>query len=51
LNSAGNLLFDLQQADEALDFYQRSLQLNPDQPALIERLKWIGLLQRRPLVP
>jgi tetratricopeptide (TPR) repeat protein len=51
LNTAGNLLFDLQRADEALDFYQRSLRLNPDQPALIERVKRIGLLQRRPIVP
>jgi len=51
LNTAGNLLFDLQRIDEALDYYQRSLRMNPDQPALIERVKRIGLLQRRPIVP
>ncbi len=38
-NSLGNLFFDLQRADEALLFYQRSLQLNPRQPALRERMK------------
>jgi tetratricopeptide (TPR) repeat protein len=38
-NSLGNLFFDLQRADEALPFYQRSLRLNPKQPALLERVK------------
>jgi hypothetical protein len=38
-NSLGNLFFDLQRADGALPFYQRSLQLNPGQPALRERMK------------
>jgi len=38
-NSLGDLFFNLQRADEALPFYQRSLQLNPGQPALRERLK------------
>jgi tetratricopeptide (TPR) repeat protein len=38
LNSVGNLFFDLQRADEALPFYQRSLRLNPKQPALLERI-------------
>ena len=40
-NSVGNLFFDLQRADEALPFYQRSLQLNPNQPALLERVELI----------
>ncbi|MCJ7525009.1 MAG: hypothetical protein MUP71_07250 [Candidatus Aminicenantes bacterium] len=51
LNSLGNLFFELHRADQALPHYQRSLRLNPDQPALIERVKRIGLLQRRPIVP
>jgi tetratricopeptide (TPR) repeat protein len=38
-NSLGNFFFDLQRADQALSFYQRSLQLNPKQPALLERIK------------
>lgn len=38
-NSLGNLFFDLQRADEALPFYQRSHRLNPGQPALFERIK------------
>ena len=41
LNSVGNLFFDLQRADQALPFYRRSLQLNPGQPALRERLRMI----------
>ena len=41
LNSLGNLFFDLQRADEALPFYQRSLRLNPLQPALRERLRFM----------
>ncbi len=51
LNSAGNLLFGLQRIDEALDFYRRSLRLKPDQPALSERVKRIGLLLRRTTAP
>jgi tetratricopeptide (TPR) repeat protein len=39
LNSVGNFFFDLQRAEEALPFYRRSLQLNPNQPALLERVK------------
>jgi tetratricopeptide (TPR) repeat protein len=42
LNSVGNFFFDLQRADEALPFYQRSLQLNPNQPALFERVKLVN---------
>ncbi|MCX6557044.1 MAG: tetratricopeptide repeat protein, partial [Candidatus Aminicenantes bacterium] len=41
LNSLGNLFFELQRSDEALPFYQRSLRMNPKQPALIERIKLI----------
>ena len=43
-NSVANLFFDLRRTDQALVFYQRSLQLNPNQPALIERVK---LLKRK----
>lgn len=50
LNSVGNLFFDLQRADEALPFYERSLQLNSNQPALLERVKLIDQLQRQPTV-
>jgi tetratricopeptide (TPR) repeat protein len=39
LNSVGNLFFDLQRGDEALPFYERSLLLNPGQPALRERIR------------
>ena len=42
LNSVGNLFFDLQRADEALPFYQHSLHLNSNQPALLERIKMIN---------
>lgn len=49
LNSAGNLFFDLQRADEALFLYQRSLRQNPGQPALRQRVAWIQQLQE--LVP
>jgi tetratricopeptide (TPR) repeat protein len=41
LNSLGNLFLDLQRAEEALPFYRHSLRLNPNQPALIERIKQI----------
>jgi len=41
LNAAGNLLFDLLRAGEALPFYERSLRLNPGQPALRGRLQQI----------
>jgi tetratricopeptide (TPR) repeat protein len=51
LNSAGNLFFDLQRLDEALDLYRRSLRANPDQPGLVERVERIGLLRRAPLTP
>jgi tetratricopeptide (TPR) repeat protein len=40
-NSLGNLFFDLQRADQALPFYRQSLRLNPNQPALLERIKLI----------
>jgi tetratricopeptide (TPR) repeat protein len=41
-NSLGNLFFELQRADEAAMYYRRSLQLNPGQPALRERLERLG---------
>jgi tetratricopeptide (TPR) repeat protein len=41
LNAAGSLLFDLQRADEALPFYERSLMMNPEQPALRDRVERI----------
>jgi tetratricopeptide (TPR) repeat protein len=46
LNTAGNLLFDLQRADEALSFYERSLRLNPGQAALRQRVGWIRQAQQ-----
>jgi len=45
LNSLGNFYFDLRRAGQALPFYQRSLLLNPRQPALQER---VGLIARSP---
>jgi len=39
LNSLGSLFFDLQRADQALPFFQRSLHVNPKQPALLERIR------------
>jgi len=42
LNSAGGLFFDLHRGGEALVLYRRSLRLQPDQPALIKRLRWIA---------
>jgi len=42
LNSIGNLFFELRRADQARLFYQRSLRRNPDQPALLQRVKRIG---------
>jgi tetratricopeptide (TPR) repeat protein len=42
LNSLGNLLWELHRAGEALPYYQRSLRQNPLQPALRQRIDWIG---------
>ncbi len=47
LNSLGNLFFELHRAEQALPHYQRSLQLNPDQPALRERIRLIGQFERK----
>ncbi|MBN2399877.1 MAG: hypothetical protein JXI33_06005 [Candidatus Aminicenantes bacterium] len=49
-NSLGNLFFDLQRADRALPFYQRSLQLNPGQSALRERMKRLDWKNISPLL-
>ncbi len=42
LNSIGNLFFDLHRSDQALTFYRRSLQMNPGQPALRERVRLLA---------
>jgi tetratricopeptide (TPR) repeat protein len=46
LNAAGDLLFDLQRADEALPFYERSLHLNLGQVTLRQRIEWIKRAQQ-----
>lgn len=46
VNSAANLLYDLQRGDEALDLYRRSLRLNPSQPAVRERVVFLERLFR-----
>ncbi len=49
LNSIGDIFFALHRAEESLEFYCRSLRLNPGQPALRERVEAIG--EQRGLPP
>ncbi len=49
LNSIGDIFFALHRAEESLEFYRRSLRLNPGQPALRERVEAIG--EQRGLPP
>jgi tetratricopeptide (TPR) repeat protein len=50
LNSLGNLFFELHRADQALPHYQHSLQLNPGQPALRERIRLIGQFEQKTIL-
>ncbi|MFH2107726.1 MAG: hypothetical protein ABII93_03575 [Chrysiogenia bacterium] len=50
LNSIGNLFFELHRADQALPHYQHSLQLNPGQPALRERIRLIGQFKQKTIL-